>query len=141
MRTAIYPGSFNPWHAGHEDIVKKALKVFDRVIVAQGISITKEKPEEFTCKGILKNNEDVILDTFQGLLVDYINEWEDEFRNGKIDAVIRGLRNGNDLQYEMNLQYNNEDLGLKIPVVYFITDRTLSHISSSSVREIRKHRS
>jgi len=53
-------------------------------------------------------------------------------------AVIRGLRNGADLQYETNMQYWNEDLGLEIPVVYFICDRKLSHISSSMIRELNK---
>lgn len=52
--------------------------------------------------------------------------------------MICGLRNGYDLQYEMNQQYWNEDLGLEISVVYFITDRKLAHVSSSAIRGIRK---
>jgi len=52
----------------------------------------------------------------------------------KVDAVIRGLRNGNDLQYEQNMLYWNEDLGLEVPTVFFICDRKLGHISSSAIR-------
>lgn len=53
------------------------------------------------------------------------------------DGIIRGLRNGYDLEYEINLQYWNEDLGVNVPFVYFVTDRKYGHISSSAIRELR----
>lgn len=137
MRTAIYPGSFNPWHQGHEDILKKALQVFDKVIIAKGFN-----PEKDTLDSCVKASEIIkeVQQTYQDkvdyamfscLLVDYVDELD-------VVAVIRGLRNGHDLQYEMNQQYWNEDLGLKIPTVYFICDRSLSHISSSAIRAVEK---
>ena len=55
----------------------------------------------------------------------------------EITGIIRGLRNGNDLQYEMNQQYWNEDVGVKIPFTYFITDRSLAHVSSSAIRSVK----
>ena len=74
---------------------------------------------------------------FDGLLVEILSI----LKHTKPCAVIRGLRNGNDLQYEMNQQYWNEDLGLKIPIVYFICDRTLAHnIKFSSKRNTRNER-
>jgi len=139
VKTAIYPGSFNPLHIGHVDIINKALQIFDKVFIAQGKNSTKYPVTEQKAifKAVEENNlKNVTVWYFDNLLVDFIKELERDVC--KIDAVIRGLRNGADLQYEMNLQYNNEDLGLNIPVVYFITDRTLGHISSSSIREIKK---
>lgn len=142
MRWAIYPGSFNPWHEGHEDVLEKALQVFDRVIIAHG-----NNPEKPQTTGPFVKDEHALSKKhahriefyrFDKLLVDAIKNYE---KTGiPIGAVIRGLRNGHDLQYEMNQQYWNEDLGLKIPIVYFITDRSLSHISSSAIRSIEKFR-
>lgn len=107
MKKAIYVGSFNPWHEGHQDILDKAKKIFDKV-------------------DVIKYGKD-----FTGLLSDYLKDKD-------YCAIIRGLRNGYDLQYEQNQQYWYEDLGINLPVVYFITDRKLAHISSSAIREIRK---
>jgi len=124
MKKAIYPGSFNPWHKGHRDILDKALKIFDKVIVAQ-FGYDKNLPDE------LYNRKDVDVFVFDNLLPELL-------KHKKVDAVIRGLRNGMDLQYEQNLLYWYEDLGMKIPVVYFVCDRNLAHISSSAIREIDK---
>lgn len=133
MKIAIYPGSFNPWHKGHEDVLEKALVVFDRIIVAEGINQEKSAKEVNSSYPNFDElyGEKVVLRQFKGLLVDFVERCPEE-----IDAVIRGLRNGHDLQYEMNQQYWNEDLGLYIPIVYFITDRGLAHISSSAIRAL-----
>ena len=106
MKKAIYPGSFNPWHEGHQNILDKAKKIFDKVDIA------------------------VYGKDFTGLLSDYL-------KGKNYVAIVRGLRNGYDLQYEQNQQYWYEDLGIKIPVVYFITDRTLGHISSTAIRTVK----
>lgn len=164
MSLAIYPGSFNPWHRGHQDILDKALQVFDQVVVACGTNGSKEPPRTWSDRNMSHHEfqevygNRVALVSFQDkLLVDFIREINagaldpiklqdgpktlaesENYRelNLPVTAVIRGLRNGDDLQYEMNQQYWYEDLGLEIPVVYFITDRTLSHISSSAIRQI-----
>ncbi len=145
---AIYPGSFNPWHQGHTDILKKALACFDNIIISIGINPEKELPMEIEkrAKRIQKDidqhlgySHGVLVELFEGLLVDYVAHRMGICTPGhKISAVIRGLRNGHDLQYEMNQQYWNEDLGLQVPIVYFICDRTLSHISSSMIRTVKK---
>lgn len=143
MKTGLYPGSFNPWHKGHQDILLKALKVFDRVIIAVGNNpakpCTHEELEERARAIEMKNWGRVHLTgkvevvRFEGLLQNVVNTFN-------VHAIVRGLRNGHDLQYEMNQQYWYEDLGLTIPVTYFITDRSLGHISSSAIRSIEKLR-
>lgn len=136
-RVAIYPGSFNPWHLGHDDILKKALKIFDKVIVAIGLNPEKtsgtipELVEDVQSRISTELREKSSVVYFHGLLA------KEVVRVGAV-AVIRGLRNGHDLQYEMNNQYWNEDLGLEVPIVYFVCDRKLSHISSSAIRSLGK---
>ena len=144
-RIGMFAGSFNPWHTGHFDILEKALKVFDTIIVAHGNNSDKIETERYTNWDYTRDQISgspfglrVEFLEFSGLLVDAIKDYNKSNINMEITAVIRGLRNGNYLQYEMNQQYWNEDLGLKIPVVYFITDRTLSHISSSAIRGIER---
>lgn len=136
MKIGLYPGSFDPWHAGHEDIVKKALDIFDKVVVCR--MNNPEKPDS-------SHNWDIRLQTFANttLRVSLVLDPKEPLvvdiaTTIGANAIIRGLRNGYDLQYEMNQQYWNEDLGLAVPVVYFITDRNLSHISSSALRGLKK---
>ena len=129
MRTAIYPGSFNPWHLGHQDVLEKALKVFDKVVIMQGNNLSKATEKDQSFMDLIHRYPNVAVGHFTGLLADHI-------ASHNYDAVIRGLRNGNDLDYEVNLQYWNEDLGVDIPFVHFITDRKYIHISSSAIREV-----
>ena len=133
MKIAVYPGSFDPWHQGHEDILEKALKIFDIVVVARGQNPFKPPheselvlPEKFQDRSYLIN--------FKGFLHDIAGP----HNSPQFCAVVKGLRNGDDLQFEMNQQYWSEDLGLKIPIVYFITDRSLGHISSSAIKAVNK---
>lgn len=129
---ALYPGSFNPWHEGHDDILQKALKIFDKVVVLQGHNPAKFEVKNKSFMGIgSKYNGRVEVGMFKGLLTDVVKDFP-------FKAIIRGLRNGHDLQYETNNQYWNEDLGCDIPFVYFICDRKYSHISSSAIREVNE---
>lgn len=122
MKIAVFPGSFNPWHDGHLDVYEKASQVFDKVIIARGINPSKP---------ITDSSIPVTYEEFDGLLVDFC-------KKVGATAVIRGLRNTKDFQYELEQQYWNEDLGLDIPTLYIITDRKLCHISSSAIRMLEK---
>lgn len=129
---AVYPGSFNPWHAGHQDILDKALKVFDKVIILQGHNPAKLEAKSKKFMEVCRNYDGrVEAGFFNGLLATNLKDIP-------CSAIIRGLRNGHDLQYETNNQYWNEDLGCEVPFVYFICDRKYSHISSSAIREVEE---
>ena len=146
MKIAIYPGSFNPFHRGHLDIVKKALYIFDKVIIAKGINPEKENfhgaflstPECSKEIQELIDAEFVDVENFEGLLSDFIDKSMDEYDDVEDFAIIKGLRNGQDLEFEKNQQYWNEDLGIEIPFFYVISDRNNCHISSSAIRAVGK---
>lgn len=135
MKTAIYAGSFNPWHEGHTDVLKKALNVFDYILIAQGVNPAKEfkNLDVNSLPDDIAHDKRITVTQYEGLLVDYIRTI-----NTPINAVIKGLRNNQDMEYERVQQYYNEDLGMQIPTVYFICNRELIHISSSAIRMLEK---
>jgi len=144
MKIAIYPGSFNPFHEGHADIVSQALKVFDHVRILQCYNPNKSIAEYDLTKGVGKfidsgPNGKVSIDHCNWLLRDYVDTNPNALQlDEKPCAIIRGLRNGQDLEGDRAWQYWNQDLGIKIPFMYFICRRELIHYSSSAIREISK---
>lgn len=136
MTIAVYPGSFNPWHAGHQDVLTKVIKTFDKVVVAIGINLEKEDFKNFEerleyvkrCASNLPGNIEVV--SFSGLFKNFIE-------HNDYNVVIKGIRNIQDFEYEKSQQYHNEDLGVSIPTFYVISDRKLVHISSSAIRQIK----
>jgi len=132
MKHGIYPGTFDPWHEGHSDVLQKALKVFDFVTVLRCTNPDKNNTAiqdraTVLLKKQLNCYNNVKVCRWQGLLVNYPRPY---------DAFIRGLRNGSDLEYEKIQQYWNEDLGMTVPIVFFLADRKLVHISSSAIRAL-----
>lgn len=133
-KIAIYPGSFDPVTYGHIDIIERALKIFDIVIVSVFTSSTK-KPM-FTIKErvemlnkVLGKNKRIKIDCFNGLLVDYL-------KKKKINNVIRGLRAISDLEYEFQIASANRTLYEDIETIFFMPSQRYSYLSSSVVRDI-----
>jgi len=137
MKTAVFPGSFDPFTLGHESIVRKALPLFDKIVVAIGANSTKNSTFDLDIRTqwIKKTfadatNVDVI--PFKGLTVDFCREQNAQF-------ILRGLRNPNDYQYESAIAQMNQALNSDVTTVFLICDPEYAAISSSIVREIHKN--
>ena len=133
-RVAIYPGSFDPPTLGHLDVVERATKLFDEVIVAVGVNSSKS-PLLTTDQRIdalrksVAGLPDVWVDKFSGLLVDYA-------RRQNACAIIRGLRATADFEYEFQMAMVNRRLQSEIESVFLMTNWEYSYLSSSIVREV-----
>lgn len=134
MRTAIYPGSFDPITKGHLDVLKKASKMFDKVIIAVLKNSTKKgflpiEDRVNLIKESISELENVEVDFFDGLTIEYA-------RKKGANILIRGLRAVSDLEYEMQISQTNSALAPDIDTVFLITKPKYNFISSSVVKEI-----
>ena len=133
-KIAIYPGSFDPVTNGHLDIIKRALKIFDRVIVAVAHNAGKDplfdaKERVQLLRRALKNVKRVKVEDFDGLVVDFA-------RKMKADVMIRGLRAISDFEYELSLVLMNNKLYNKIDTVFFVPDPKYLYLSSTLVKQV-----
>lgn len=140
-RAAIYPGSFNPAHIGHERVVRNGLEVFDKILIVIGTNPNKPSDDLMIRRSLVENRFSALVATGQvevgvihGLLADYVKLVN--AKKQQIHAVIKGLRNNIDLEDERAQLYNNQDLGIGIPTLYFLADRDVQHISSTSIKTI-----
>lgn len=138
MKSAIYPGSFDPITLGHIDIIERASRVFDTIYIA--VIQNKAKSPFFKIeeritliREIFKDNPKIKVEGFDGLLVDYANA-------KKVYTIIRGLRALTDFEFEFQMALINRKLGIEtnIDTVFLMTDEKYSYLSSSAVREIAK---
>ncbi|MCL2371008.1 MAG: pantetheine-phosphate adenylyltransferase [Firmicutes bacterium] len=131
MKKVIFAGTFDPITLGHLDIIKQAARLFDTVVVAVAMGNNSDKRLELVKKAI-SGIGNVAAEVFDGMLVDYA-------KSKNITTLIRGIRNTIDFEYEKSLSqvYHSQDKNLQI--LYVISSLELSHISSSSVREIAKY--
>lgn len=127
-KTAIFPGSFNPFHMGHWNVLKQAEQSFDKVIIAIGANTQKTLAVKFKLPKRLNAYEII---KYRGLLTDCIKAI-----NMPV-TVIRGIRNITDFQFEeMQLRYLQDTMP-RIPVMYIIPDREVMHLSSSGIRSLK----
>src|SRR5947209_10646124 len=131
---AIYPGSFDPPTNGHLDLIARGSKIFDELVVA--ILRNSEKDPLFTLderlqmlREVTRNFENVSVDTFDGLLVDYA-------RKQKAQAVLRGIRAISDYEYELQMALMNRKLEPQIETIFMMAADTYSYLSSRLVIEI-----
>lgn len=138
MKTAIYPGSFDPITNGHLDILERALKLFDKVIITIARNSAKnplfsEEERLAMIRESVKSLKGVEVDSFDGLLVDYA-------RKKKAPAVVRGLRAISDFEYELQMALMNRKLNEDLVTVFLMPNERYTYLNSSIVREIAKHK-
>ena len=136
MRSAIYPGSFDPITNGHLSIIRRGLEIFDGVVIAVAINPEKKClfsiPERMEMvNAAIKGMKGVTVDTFQGLLVDYVVE-----RNTNV--ILRGIRALSDFEYEFQLALMNRKLNQAVQSVFLMTDYKWFYVSSTIIKEAAK---
>ncbi len=134
QRIAVYPGSFDPVTNGHMDILFRGLELFDTVIMAVAYNIEKtglfnvEERKALIGKA-LNGNKSVIIDSFEGLLVDYVKKVNARF-------VIRGLRAMSDFEYEFQMASMNRNLNKDMDTIFMMTSKDYFFISSRTIKEV-----
>jgi len=134
MNRAIYPGTFDPITRGHEDLVRRATRVFDEVIVA--IAVSSSKKPFFTleervamAKQVLSDCDNVKVMSFSGLLMDFLRQ-----QNARI--ILRGIRAASDFEYEFQMALMNRKLSTEIETLFLMTGMRYIYISSSIIKEV-----
>lgn len=133
-KVAVYPGSFDPITYGHLDIIKRGLTIFDEIIVA--VARNSQKNALFSTdervgliQDVMKGEERVTVDTFSGLLIDYV-------ASRKAHVIIRGLRAISDFEYEFQIAQMNSTIGREIETLFMMTSLQYGYLSSSIVKEV-----
>ena len=133
MKKAVFPGSFDPITLGHEDVISRAIPLFDEIYIAIGINSNKkymfslDQRKKFI-EEFFQEYKNVKVITYKGLTVDLCKKHD-------IDYIIRGLRNPADFEFEKAIAHTNRDLA-PIETVFLLTAAKTSYISSSIVREV-----
>jgi pantetheine-phosphate adenylyltransferase len=134
MKLAVYPGSFDPLTNGHVDIIERGTHLFDRIIVA--ILVNVEKAPLFTMqervdivRDVFKGHPSVEVDTFDGLLVEYV-------ARRKADVIVRGLRALSDFETEFQMALMNRRLNPHIETVFMMPAEQYTYISSRLIKEV-----
>ncbi|MCC7417501.1 MAG: pantetheine-phosphate adenylyltransferase [Acidobacteria bacterium] len=131
---AVYPGSFDPLTNGHVDIISRGARLFDRIVVA--ILINADKAPLFTtaerleiARGVFGDLPNVEIDTFDGLLVDYV-----ERRGAQV--IVRGLRAVSDFEFEFQMALMNQRLAPRVDTVFMMPAERYTYISSRLIKEV-----
>jgi pantetheine-phosphate adenylyltransferase len=131
---AVYPGSFDPLTNGHVDIISRGVRLFDRIIVA--ILVNAEKAPLFTmeerveiARAVFRDHPNVEVDTFDGLLVDYVAK-----RGAQV--IVRGLRAVSDFEFEFQMALMNQRLNGTIETVFMMPAEQYTYISSRLIKEV-----
>lgn len=133
-RIAVYPGSFDPITCGHLDIIERGLEIFDEIIVAVANNIGKKglfsiEERVVLIREAVGGNPRVRVDTFEGLLVDYVIAQEAR-------VILRGLRAVSDFEYEFQIAQMNHNLRHEVETLFMMTSVPYGYLSSSLVKEV-----
>lgn len=134
MKKCVFAGTFDPLQKGHEYVIEKSLQIFDKVIVAVGVNVSKtpyftlEERIEII-KSAFEGDDRVEVESFDGLLVDFIKE-------KGITVSVRGIRDQKDYEYETTMANYNADLYPQLTTLYIPTPARFSYVSSTGVRNI-----
>ena len=136
-KLAVFPGSFDPFTLGHQAVIRKALPLFDEMVIAIGENSTKNS--YFTLEerihhieAVYKNNPKVSVKAYTGLTVNFCKEISSNF-------IVRGLRDGKDFEYEKSIAIMNNKVNTDVETVFFMTDAEYSAINSVIVRDLLRH--
>lgn len=136
IRTAVYPGFFDPFTNGHLNIVERASKIFDTVVVAiagdspkHGLFTVQERLD--LTKEVLTGVPNVRVETFSGLLVDYAAQKD-------AAAIIRGIRTVSDFEYEFQMSLANKVMHPQVETLFIMTDSRYSYLSSTIIKEVAR---
>ena len=137
MSTAVFPGSFDPVTTGHVDLIRRASRMFDRLVV--GVLVNSAKQPLFSkeervamLREITADQDNIEVSSFEGLLVDFVKEQH-------ADAIVRGLRTPGDFEYELPLAQANHKLAGQADTIFLAAAPEYSYISSSAVRELLRY--
>jgi len=133
-KLAIYPGSFDPITNGHINIIERSLLIFDKLVVAVAINASKNalftlEERVAMIKEATRNNPNVIVDSFEGLLADYVAEKE-------INVIVRGLRALSDFEYEFQMTFMNRKLNRHVETIFMMTGLRWFYVNSRIIKEV-----
>lgn len=137
-KVAVFPGSFDPFTIGHESIVRRALSMFDEIIIMIGYNSNKRayypisKRKEWI-KRVFENEPKVKVGKFEGLTVDYCKKVHAQY-------ILRGLRTASDFEYERAIAQINKRMYPEIETIFLLTSPEYTAITSTIVRDILRHR-
>ncbi len=136
MKICVFPGSFDPITSGHEDLVRRALPFFDKIIIAIGVNNQKKTLFELEkrlswVEKVFADEPKVVVDHFQNLTAHFCIKVEAKY-------ILRGLRNASDFDYEKTISQINHTIGEGVETIFLISQPSLSHVSSTIVREVIK---
>ena len=136
MKRIVYPGTFDPIHNGHLDIARKAAELFDELILV--VAVNQEKSPLFNdkervdlIKESLSDVKNVRVDTFKGLVVDFVRSTESV-------AIIRGLRHVSDFEFEFQMAMMNFNLNPNIKSLFMMPDEKYIHINSTVIKDVAR---
>lgn len=136
-RIAVFPGSFDPLTKGHEAVVRKALPLFDKIIIAIGANSSKKNYFDLDTRlkhiqAVFEDIDAVEVQTYSGLTVDFCKANQANF-------IVRGLRDGKDFEYEKSIAIMNNKIANGVETIFFMTDAEYSAINSVIIRDILRN--